>query len=577
MDMGESKVRYELDGVVTRFLMLGELTALNTSQKSFSTTQVSEHLGRVGIIPKNWTELELDWYLPRVELATFRKLFKGKETLDGPFKCISGDSKLVLLEDCEGQQFEHPKFFTRKEGGKKLYRSTAAWVWSSRCLCENRNESLSALPVTCFSGEVFGLLFCLKCGAGTGIHDHPECSQDHPVNNISEEESQEYTKIEEVLSQNVCLCEEPFDSNHVCFCGYKPGTEHEGGSESQEVHAQREGQGSVQGRDSRREHEATETARTEEENTKDDAPESQEGYKNRLELTPNNIMGCALQYRKYRAQKPLSISFRGCLRQMLSTGKYIPAFKWLSMPAMSRLRAELMWKSCIAHELVSIRDVDNIFFGTTDSPRYFEENNKPLLFMPNVEPTEEDADLPQQEVHGEQKRENNVPEKTFVTGKAGSQGTAVKEEPTSDPDPDDSEEDLDVVELEDVAPAGTDLQQLLSDLLFAGFNVATKRTREDEGTSKPDEDRQSNVVDLQDLLAEPEMGHLLGDLLFAGYTVAKKGTTVAKDQKKEDFVLAYILLCRSSAAGGTCRTCRRGSKPITAYLQYMLRRISFAA
>ncbi|KAL3675077.1 hypothetical protein R1sor_025025 [Riccia sorocarpa] len=157
------------------------------------------------------------------------------------------------------------------------------------------------------------------------------------------------------------------------------------------------------------------------------------------------------------------------------------------------------------------------------------------------------------ELHGQQKREDCVPEKLFVTPKVGSQDTAVKQEPTTDPDLDDSEEELDIIKLEDVAPAGTDLQHLLSDLLFAEYNVATKRTREagkveDQGTCKPDHEHRTYVVDLEDVVpAGVEMDQLLDDLLFAGYTVVRKGTTITMDQKKEDFLPAYIPLCRSAA------------------------------
>ncbi|KAL3682667.1 hypothetical protein R1sor_000689 [Riccia sorocarpa] len=660
------KVRYELDGVFPKFLTLGELAALNTGPKRFSTTKVSEHLGRVGVIPAKWTEQHLDWYLAKVEFVTVRKLFKRRETIDGPFKYIEGDSKLVILEDCEGVQFQHPKFSKKTEDWKKLYRSTTAWFWASRCFCEDRSENTLDLPVTCFCGEFFGLFFCLKCGPGTGIHELPDTKK---VRQYVSEETED-TEIEQALSQNVCLCEELFDSGNVCFCGYRSRSGHESRSESPEVHMGGEGETSVDDRDGRSALEAAseepisvqqeehidgatfdrlavyveETARkgiivmergdshlqlhiqgmlsvktsstrslkTEirqaigwnEDNhpadgsicikslkdtfidhtvigmigycLKDEQEEHyrkytkniseqelEDGrqrhfiygasvYKNRLELTPNNILGRALQYRKYRARNPLSISFRGCLRQMLSSGQYIPAFKWLSMSVMSRLRAELLWKSCIAHELVPISDVDHIFFGTTDSPRFFEENEKPQLNMDaKAEPMDADADPQQQHV---QCGLNRTPVKKEPTTGL----TTIKEEPSSELESEDSDEGLDIVELEDIAAPGADLQHLLSDLLCAGYNVATKR-RTDQPQPQVDAngaETGSNIVGLDDLAQMgADVERILGDLLFAGYTVAPKRNAI--EPKKPDFLPAYIPLCRSNATGDLKTTAAR--------------------
>ncbi|KAL3695602.1 hypothetical protein R1sor_009678 [Riccia sorocarpa] len=49
----------------------------------------------------------------------------------------------------------------------------------------------------------------------------------------------------------------------------------------------------------------------------------------------------------WRGRTPTS----SCIyKQMLASGQYMPGFKWLSMPHMSRLRAELLWKACVAHD-----------------------------------------------------------------------------------------------------------------------------------------------------------------------------------------------------------------------------------
>ncbi|KAL2649541.1 hypothetical protein R1flu_017669 [Riccia fluitans] len=65
-------------------------------------------------------------------------------------------------------------------------------------------------------------------------------------------------------------------------------------------------------------------------------------YKHKLELTPANILGRALQFRKYRVKNSLSITFRRCIAEMLRSGQYIPAFRWLTSPKISRVREALL-------------------------------------------------------------------------------------------------------------------------------------------------------------------------------------------------------------------------------------------
>ncbi|KAL3682485.1 hypothetical protein R1sor_000507 [Riccia sorocarpa] len=96
--------------------------------------------------------------------------------------------------------------------------------------------------------------------------------------------------------------------------------------------------------------------------------------KNRLQLTPTSILTRALQFWKYRAKSPISTTFRKCIREMISCGQYIPALKWISMPTQSPdltiKRAEKLWTSCIAPETITIKDIDEIFFGYRRPERY---------------------------------------------------------------------------------------------------------------------------------------------------------------------------------------------------------------
>ncbi|KAL3687070.1 hypothetical protein R1sor_013379 [Riccia sorocarpa] len=68
-----------------------------------------------------------------------------------------------------------------------------------------------------------------------------------------------------------------------------------------------------------------------------------------------------------------AIKNRKCIREMISCGQYIPALKWISMPTQSPdliKRAEKLWTSCIAPETITIKDIDEIFFGYRRPEQY---------------------------------------------------------------------------------------------------------------------------------------------------------------------------------------------------------------
>ncbi|KAL3677730.1 hypothetical protein R1sor_020686 [Riccia sorocarpa] len=161
------------------------------------------------------------------------------------------------------------------------------------------------------------------------------------------------------------------------------------------------------------------------------------------------------------------------------------------MPHMSRLRAELLWKSCIAHELVT----------------------KATSLKPVVKQEDMDMDM---DINAEM-------------------------EPHSD-----NGEDMDIVELDKVLQPGDDVELLLQDLLDAGYNVAknpsTVGTKQSRKTEIP-------AVDLDDLDADAlGMDLMLKDLLFAGNKLESKRKTTRMDVCDVQPLPAYIPLCRSSAA-----------------------------
>ncbi|KAL3689557.1 hypothetical protein R1sor_015866 [Riccia sorocarpa] len=107
--------------------------------------------------------------------------------------------------------------------------------------------------------------------------------------------------------------------------------------------------------------------------------------KNRLQLTPQNVLTRALQFRKYRARSSVSTTFRKCLKLMLQTGQFIPALKWTSIPQLSPeltiKRTERLWMSCVAPQTVSMDDVDQIFFGYVRADRYYTSTYRTELML----------------------------------------------------------------------------------------------------------------------------------------------------------------------------------------------------
>ncbi|KAL3694163.1 hypothetical protein R1sor_007814 [Riccia sorocarpa] len=88
-------------------------------------------------------------------------------------------------------------------------------------------------------------------------------------------------------------------------------------------------------------------------------------YKNRVEITPNNILG--------RVAHPLTVSFRDCLRQMVNSGQYIASLRWILSPPMSIPRAETVWKIATNPSMVDILDIEEVFFDPWQKRRYFDE------------------------------------------------------------------------------------------------------------------------------------------------------------------------------------------------------------
>ncbi|KAL2633809.1 hypothetical protein R1flu_005288 [Riccia fluitans] len=67
--------------------------AVEVKNIEFSPTKVTQHVGRVGIIPRTWNKEKQDWYLDILEFVCIRTVQRQKEKVVGPFsekQCFCG-------------------------------------------------------------------------------------------------------------------------------------------------------------------------------------------------------------------------------------------------------------------------------------------------------------------------------------------------------------------------------------------------------------------------------------------------------------------------------------------------------
>ncbi|KAL3689137.1 hypothetical protein R1sor_015446 [Riccia sorocarpa] len=84
-----------------------------------------------------------------------------------------------------------------------------------------------------------------------------------------------------------------------------------------------------------------------------------------------------------RGDSQLQLHIQGmlCLKtsSMLHSGQYIPALRWLVTSALSRERAETLWRAATTPETVTLTDIDHIFFARIPQSRYFEPQHPAQL------------------------------------------------------------------------------------------------------------------------------------------------------------------------------------------------------
>ncbi|KAL3677619.1 hypothetical protein R1sor_027567 [Riccia sorocarpa] len=132
-------------------------------------------------------------------------------------------------------------------------------------------------------------------------------------------------------------------------------------------------------------------------------------------------------------------------------GQYIPALRWLVTPAVSRERAETLWRAATVPDSVTLTDVDHIFFARIPQSRYYEPKHPTEVIHEAVK-------------YAEQREE-------AVRYGEGMQGIYDEDELSSDPkheypNPDNT---VPLIDFDTYDPREFDKPALKQDLLQAGY------------------------------------------------------------------------------------------------------------
>ncbi|KAL2649542.1 hypothetical protein R1flu_017670 [Riccia fluitans] len=209
--------------------------AVEVNKCEFSPTKVTEHVGRVGIIPRTWYKERQDWYVDILDFVCIRTVQRQKEKILGPFRYVSGIENFVLLEDFKRNQFWFPKFLRQDKENDTFFSSTAIWIWMFGCYCKALQGQNEAYPPGCFCLNIFNRGLCIQCSYRPDLH------RTVAIDVVADSQALELepANVDETLSQNICLCKDIFGSEKQCFCGYGLPTEkHEGarpGSDEKEL------------------------------------------------------------------------------------------------------------------------------------------------------------------------------------------------------------------------------------------------------------------------------------------------------------------------------------------------------
>ncbi|KAL3690310.1 hypothetical protein R1sor_016619 [Riccia sorocarpa] len=362
------KTSYVIEPPYPGLLTTTQLYNLDCYPKEFRTSDITEHFGSVGVINRSWSSERIDWFVTGIQFATLRRLERGHSKHCGPFKVNRREGVFVILETVDGLEFCHLVFLKKTSDHSTTYMPTAALVWSRECLCLKNEDEL--IDDYCFCTAILQRQFCLVCpSVHLRVTARQAVAEEAAVDTgMISIKSSSVRMLKQEIRKAIGWLEDGPLGGSICIKSLRD-----------------KGLHTIVGiigyclKDEKEEHfrmfQKNVTDRQMEEGRRMHGIYGASEFKNRLQLTPMNVLTCALQFRKYRAKSPVSTSFRKCLRQMIHSGQYIPALKWTSMPTLSPhktiKRTEKLWTACVSPETITMNDIDEIFFGYRRKPRYW--------------------------------------------------------------------------------------------------------------------------------------------------------------------------------------------------------------
>ncbi|KAL3696682.1 hypothetical protein R1sor_010758 [Riccia sorocarpa] len=195
----------------TEVVTINQLLDVHHPPPEFRTVDVSEHYGSVGVVQSNWSEEKQDWYLNGIDFVCIRKLYRGSQSVSGPFRLVRKEGEFIILQAADSSYFSHPRFLRKTSADGEQFTSTLAWMWSRECLCE---KNLQQIHTNCLCEVTVRRGFCLRC---------PDVHKQLAEKKAKEDEE----AVDSVLSQNICICQCIVGHGTECFCRYEPSTKHE--------------------------------------------------------------------------------------------------------------------------------------------------------------------------------------------------------------------------------------------------------------------------------------------------------------------------------------------------------------
>ncbi|KAL3698485.1 hypothetical protein R1sor_012561 [Riccia sorocarpa] len=481
------KITYKVQEPYPEQLTLTQLIDISQPPEEFNLTEVCWWIGHIGIVPQQWSAELVDWFLPKLEYVSVGQLERGKQVAAGPFKYCRSSEWFLTLADADDKEISHPKYLKKKSETDCTYNTTAVCICSAHCLCKSAAEERRDLRVLCIYQVVFDRYSC-NCQR---IHQAEALEAEKVLGSIEAEkpdgsieaadekefdrqevdqtiEEAEDTELDQVLSQNFCICKNVFGDGNECYCGFKPAAKAKTASSD-------EGDGDQRHNDKRR----------------------------------KCSEGCD--------RKPQH-------RNMIRSGQYMPGLKWATMKPMSQLHVERIWQACVAPETITITDIDYILFGNSHNDRYFSSSHRMELLIAEPRKRKDDDDHKGQQADkaaepdndeedgskgnqrekaghahdGQQDRETPEPvranDATVQQIHDRNENLQQPRAPGSPDDEFDADELPDVVNLDDIIQPGMDAEVLMYDLLAAGYGVRRRRPAGPEEHRNDDNNEQQQAA-----------------------------------------------------------------------------------